>query len=188
VLQTKLEARVAQLERDLKQVRATAEGALQIPPMMRGGTPGVMLANGRPMLGLTGLISILSQPAGPIGWSGDFHPGNTFTVMTGSSVTFKVNQNVTLLFLLSQEGKCTTTGGGTFAITAIFLDGVERGVSENIWDVGVTGYTNGFAIDTASVAIGSHTVDVRVKTDNVNTHFGTLGSDLFIFQFGQVGS
>jgi len=129
-------------------------------------------------------ISQVASSLGQVSFGSSNHTNTAYEVVSGATLSFALARQVDIYVTGDITAK-TSGGTGTFANTAIFLDGVrEVPGSVNLWDAGVPGYTNAALVAVLyNVGAGAHTIDVRAQVDSGQT-LAVYGGDVFVIQLG----
>lgn len=195
-----IETRVGALERNLQIVNDLANGALQIPPYMRGGTSGMVMAGGQPMFDSQGLVAVMSvivnggtQTGGPI--TGVAGPPTGLGGVGGEVVlttaTFTLPRQETVMLLAICSDYVTDAGVHVNAHPVYFqLDTVDQATAYGFVpvftnaDIEIRSATTTI-LQVVTLAKGSHTVNVIWNSqEGANDTIFNGNNPLFVFQLG----
>jgi hypothetical protein len=184
--------RVDAIEKALRQVSVVADGALQIPPQMRGGTPGQAIAGGQPLLDPQGLIAVMAVAGSVYHLGGQTLAGvGTPFEVTIASVTFTLTRPANI-WLVSTIGGLANYTPGVFSIVApvyFKIDGVQStqtiGYLPRYGAVAVGQYQSTVTLsEVDNLTRGAHTITLTWLSAGVNDTLNDFSDSLIAMRIG----
>lgn len=136
-------------------------------------------ANGNAIFDSMGLIAVMNVLFDSITTNTSLNVAtannSTFSIVPGTGADFSLTRKLSVLFVASIIGRATTTGAGVFAYGKVFVDGQAYGSTQGgvtaIFDSAMGGYVPNVVMFHLPLSAAAHRADVRIATDDANTHW-----------------